>query len=115
MSRINTKIDSYVRCQRRKTIFEVSVIIIPAIFILIWFFSPPLGKVSDIEGVIDQFILLPSDEGDLQYMMVKLPNGSLVRTKVYKGSSLKTGSEVVLQVQEPLLLGKKVYRLKRVK
>ena len=112
MSDVNKKIDQYVRDKRRRDILSVcmfSIIIVP---LLVLFLFPSVGKVAEVEGVIVQFLLVPSEGGDKQYMIVELNSCQNVKAKVYRKPGLKVGDKVVLQKQEPWFFGKTIYRFR---
>ena len=112
MSEVNKKIDQYIRAKRRKEILSACIALAIVVPIFVWFMFPSVGTVKDVEGSITQFVLVPTDYGDRQYMLVKLTNGQIVKVKVYNNLPLKVGDKIVVQRQEPRYFGKTIYRYK---
>jgi len=112
MSQRNKKIDEYFKNQKRKAYIAVLCTVIPFVAILVWFAMPPMGKVSEIKGVVTNLTGVPTDMGDKLYMITTLENGDQVRVYIPRITSYQKGKEVDLIKMQPIFFGKTKYRLK---
>jgi hypothetical protein len=110
MSKQNQKIDAFVRKERRVMVFSSIAAVLFSSFLILWFTQPPVGRVSDISGLVKDFVPVPTDFGDRLYLIVELENGQNVRVFIDNLSMYRQHRVVNLQKQEPLFFGKTVYR-----
>lgn len=112
---INQKIDEYVKSERRKIIAALALAS-PAAVVLIatstFFAAPNLGHKSTETGVVNRMTGLPSDDGDILYLLVTLEDGEKVRVRIPNSSLYRKDERVRLEKQMPLLFGRPVYRFR---
>jgi hypothetical protein len=105
-----SKIDAYVRKERRVLVFSSIATVLFSSFLILMFTQPPAGKVSETSGLVKDFVPVPTDYGDKLYLVVELESGQNVQVYIDSLSMYRQGKVVKLQKQEPLFFGKTVYR-----
>ncbi len=109
MTNTNKKIDKIANRERWKTIIPSALIILPFLFILLFFGVPPMGATSQVSGEVVKLLGFPGDVSDNLFLSVKLKNGEIVKAPITNSSLYQQGKMVSLQKQEPILIGRTVY------
>ena len=65
-----------------------------------------------VTGLVESITGLPDDTGDKLYMLVRLDDSSLVRSRIKRSTMYKQGRVVELTVIEPRFFGRTVYRFR---
>ena len=112
---INKKIDEYVKSERRKILAPLVLASPAAIFLVAtstFFAAPNLGHKSTETGIVNRMTGLPSDDGDILYLLVTLKSGEKVRVRIPNSSLYRKDERVRLEKRMPLLFGRPVYRFR---
>lgn len=110
MSDLNNKIDKHIKDERHKSVIYIAIVLALTVPLLWWLATPPMGKVTQITGVVERLTGVPTDEGEKIYLLVKLDNGKLVRALISNSAFSKKGKIVKLDKMEPLFFGRTIYR-----
>jgi len=111
MSETNRKLDEIASKEKWKQVKNI-ILLIPAFLLLLWAVVPNTGEVEEVHGVVTRLIGLPSDEGELLYLLVKLESGEEVRTYIPTTAHFRNEGIVKLYKQPPRFFGRTVYRFR---
>ena len=109
MNETNKKIDNFFKKQLFKTVALSIFIIVVLIIFFLALYMPPLGKQTEIIGVVTTMTAVQHDEGHTLRMLVKLESGREVFVFIPKSKFYKKGKSVKLLKREPLIFGKAIY------
>ena len=113
MNDINQKIEEYVKKKRKKSLIIYSISIPLIIIFVTWFYLPPMGAVTEVNGTVARLAGVPTEEGERLYMLVNLNNGKTVKVRIKSHALFKQGKSVILFKHSPLILGNEVYKFKK--
>jgi hypothetical protein len=65
-----------------------------------------------VTGVVESLTGLPGNTGDKLYLMVRLEDGSLVRSRIQRSTLYNQGNVVELTAIEPRFFGRTVYKFR---
>jgi hypothetical protein len=68
------------------------------------------GSSYSVTGIVESLSGLPDDTGDKLYLMVRLDDDKLVRSRIQRSTFYKQGSEVKLTALKPRFFGRTIYR-----
>ena len=111
MSETNKKIDTEVRKERQRNII-VGLALVPLVILIVWFMAPTAGEIEDVYGTPTRVTALPSEYGNLLYMLVTLESGEEIRARIENSGQFRKNHRVRLIKQMPIIIGKPVYRFR---
>lgn len=65
-----------------------------------------------MSGVVESMTGLPSDEGNVLYLSVRIDSGKKIRAYIPNSSFYRKGKKVKIEKQEPFFFGRPVYRFR---
>ena len=108
MSNTNNKIDAYLKEQRKKQVPLIIGVIIACIIILLTF-AQPHEKGKEVKGTVQRLLGVPTEDGQVLQLIVKLDNGEIIRSSISSSKYYKEGSVVILLKQKPIIVGRTRY------
>ena len=113
MGDINSKINKIILKERLVCAIKWSIPLALILGAFALLSMPPLGEIHRIEGVAKNMLVMPNDDQDKLYLVVRLEYNSTVRTIIPRVTYYKKGERVQLEKQASWFDGTAFYRFKK--